>query len=50
MKTWYYKWINKEPTFFAYIYDKKIKESVGEICYYFDNNIYNIEFLIIYKY
>lgn len=36
LKEWYNKWINQEPTkFFAYIYSKKTNIPVGEIYFYY---------------
>lgn len=51
MLTWYNNWINKEPNkYFAYIYDNKINEPIGEVYYYLDNDKYNIGILIQDKY
>ena len=47
MINWYTNWI-KEPQnkYFAYIYDNDIKEPIGEIYYYLENDIYNMGVLI----
>lgn len=51
MITWFRNWINKEPDkYFAYIYDENIKEPIGEIYYYLDENIHSMGILIQSKY
>lgn len=51
MVTWYNNWINKEPDkFFAYIYDEKLEEPIGEIYYYLDEEIHNMGIVIQNKY
>ena len=48
---WYNNWINHEPDkYFAYIYDSKISEPIGEIYYYKDNKTYSMGILIQDKY
>lgn len=51
MITWYNNWVNKEPDkYFAYIYDEKIAEPIGEVYYYLDNDIHSIGIVIQDKY
>lgn len=51
MITWYNNWVNKEPDkYFAYIYDSKIAEPVGEVYYYLDNGIHSMGIVIQDKY
>lgn len=51
MINWYNNWINKEPDkYFAYVYDKKINEPVGEVYYYPDNGIHSMGIVIQDKY
>ena len=51
MITWYNNWVNKEPDkYFAYIYDEKIAEPIGEVYYYLDNDIHSMGIVIQDKY
>ena len=51
MITWYNNWVNKEPDkYFAYIYDSKIAEPIGEVYYYLDNGIHSMGIVIQDKY
>ena len=51
MINWYNNWINKEPDrYFAYVYDKKIDEPLGEVYYYLDNGIHSMGIVIQDKY
>lgn len=51
MITWYNNWVNKEPDkYFAYIYDKDIREPIGEVYYYLNNGIHSMGILIHDKY
>ena len=51
MITWYNNWVNKEPDkYFAYIFDKKIDEPIGEVYYYPDGDIHSMGILIKDKY
>lgn len=51
MIKWYNNWINKEPDkYFAYIYDNEIVEPIGEVYYYFDNDIHSMGIVIQDKY
>lgn len=51
MITWYNNWVNKEPDkYFAYIYDSKIEEPIGEVYYYLDNGIHSMGIVIQDKY
>ena len=51
MIDWYNKWINKEPDrYFAYIYVDKIKEPIGEVYYYPEEDIHSMGILIVDKY
>lgn len=51
MLEWYNDWIGSEPdTYFAYIYDDKTDEPVGEIYYYLDDDIHSMGIVIQSKY
>ena len=53
MKQWYHNWIHKEPNrYFAYIFDKELEIPIGEIYYYYQENIgqYGMGILINSKY
>lgn len=51
MLLWYDNWINKEPhKYFAYIYDELIKEPIGEVYYYLNNDTYSVGIVIQDKY
>ena len=51
MVSWYNNWINKEPDkYFAYVFDKKINEPIGEVYYYPDGHIHSMGILIQDKY
>lgn len=51
MITWYYNWINNDKDkYYAYIYVDNIKEPIGEIYYYLEDNIHSMGILIINKY
>lgn len=51
MITWYNNWVNKEPDkYFAYIFDKDIREPIGEVYYYLNNGIHSMGILIQDKY
>ena len=51
MVSWYNNWINKEPDkYFAYVFDKKINEPIGEVYYYPDGDIHSMGILIQDKY
>ena len=51
MINWYNNWINKEPDkYFAYVYDKEIDESLGEVYYYPDNGMHSMGIVIQDKY
>ena len=51
MIEWYNDWTDKEPDkYFAYIYDYNIKEPIGEIYYYLDNDTYSMGIVLQDKY
>ena len=51
MLDWYNNWINNEPDkYFAYIFDKKIDEPVGEVYYYPNEGIHSMGIVIYSKY
>ena len=49
---WYKNWVNKEPDkYYAYIYDNKIDEPIGEVYYYIESNgLHSMGILIRDKY
>lgn len=51
LEEWYGRWVNKEPDrYYAYIYVNDVKEPIGEIYYYPDNDIHRVGILIDFKY